>query len=666
MSHFNDRQTKDFLPINFEQELNRAQYAAVTAAPGPSLVLAGAGSGKTRTLTYRVAYLLSQGIPAYQILLLTFTNKSAKEMLERVEALTGINQRQLWGGTFHSIAQRILRLHGEAIGLKHGYTILDESEAEALLKNALHHVDSQFIKVKHHPKPKVVHHLISYARNTCRTVFEEAQERYPCLPEVTQKIADSYTVYQETKLAQQVVDYDDLLEYLLKLLREHPEIAAQYQERFKHILVDEFQDTNRLQSEIVDLLGVHHQIMAVGDDAQCIYTWRGANFDNIMQFTERHPGAAIYKIETNYRSSPQILEFANAVLNAQAATAAGYSKELRAVCPDGEKPYFTPVMDARNQAHFIIQQINTLLNAGHKLSEIAVLYRAHYQAMDLQMELTRCGIEYQITSGIRFFEQAHIRDFSAQLRFASNPADVSAFVRFTCLLPKVGPKTAERIHAFTKQLAEKQTKDFFEVLNSAEVLKKVPNDAKQQWPSLAATIREIALALTIETPAKVVQIGLNGWYSDWIQEIYPNWLERSDDLQSLISFASRFDTLQELLAQLVLLAAETHERGTEMSPNCLRLTTIHQAKGLEFPIVFVIGLAEGLFPLRRIIDQGNLDEERRLFYVAVTRAMQQLYLTYPMLNQQGNTTMRLSPSRFIREIDASRYETLRAAPMRSW
>lgn len=666
MSHFNDRPTKDFLPINFEQELNRAQYAAVTAAPGPSLVLAGAGSGKTRTLTYRVAYLLSQGIPAYQILLLTFTNKSAKEMLERVEALTGINQRQLWGGTFHSIAQRILRLHGEAIGLKRAYTILDESEAEALLKNALDHVDSQFIKIKHNPKPKVVHHLISYARNTCRTVFEEAEERYPCLPEVAQKIADSYTVYQETKLAQQVVDYDDLLEYLLKLLREHPEIAAQYQERFKHILVDEFQDTNRLQSEIVDLLGVHHQIMAVGDDAQCIYTWRGANFDNIMRFTERHPGAAIYKIETNYRSSPQILEFANAVLKAQAATGTGYSKELRAVCPDGEKPFFTPVMDARNQAHFIIQQINALLHTGHKLSEIAVLYRAHYQAMDLQMELTRCGMEYQITSGIRFFEQAHIRDFSAQLRFAANPADVSAFVRFTCLLPKVGPKTAERIYALTKQLAEKQTKDFFEVLNSAEVLKKVPNDAKQQWPSLAATIREIALALTTETPAKVIQIGLNGWYSDLIQEIYPNWLERSDDLQSLISFASRFDTIQELLAQLVLLAAETHERGTEMSPNCLRLTTIHQAKGLEFPIVFVIGLAEGLFPLRRTIDQGDLEEERRLFYVAVTRAMQQLYLTYPMLNQQGNTTMRLSPSRFIREIDASRYETLRAAPMRSW
>lgn len=666
MSHFNDSQFKTFAPIDFKQELNDAQYAAVTAEPGPALVLAGAGSGKTRTLTYRVAYLLHQGIPAYQILLLTFTNKSAKEMLERVEALTGVKKHQLWGGTFHSIAQRILRVYGEAVGLKRNYTIIDESEAETLLKNAINRVDPQFIKVKNNPKPKVVHHIISYARNTCRSVLEEAEDRYPFLPEIAQKIADIYTVYHETKLAHQVVDYDDLLEYLLKLLREHPQVAAQYQERFKHILVDEFQDTNRLQSEIVDLLGVDHQIMAVGDDAQCIYTWRGANFDNIMHFTERHPGAKVYKIETNYRSSPQILHFANAVLASQAAAGTGYSKELHAIRPDGEKPYFTPVMDARNQAHFIIQRIHALLNAGRKLSDIAVLYRAHYQAMDLQMELTRCGIDYQITSGVRFFEQAHIRDFSAQLRFACNPADVSAFARFTCLLPKVGPKTAERIHAFTKQLAEKQTKDFFDVLNSADVLKKVPKDAKQEWPSLAATIREIAVALPLKKPDEIIQIGLDGWYSDFIREIYPNWLERADDLQSLVSFAGRFDTMQELLAQLVLLASETNEHETEAPLDCLRLTTIHQAKGLEFPVVFVIGLAEGLFPLKRTIDQGDLEEERRLFYVAVTRSMQELYLTYPMLNQQGNTAMRLSPSRFIREIDVSRYETLRAAPMRSW
>ena len=665
MTDFYNTESSPFAPIDFRTELNDEQYNAVTAEPGPALVLAGAGSGKTRTLTYRVAYLLHQDIKPYEILLLTFTNKSAKEMLERVEALTGVKKHQLWGGTFHSIAQRILRVHGESVGLRRNYTILDESEAESLLKNAIQSVDPKFIKGKNNPKPKVVHNMISYARNTCRSVFEEAEEHYPFLEGMARKIADIYEVYKKTKLEQQVVDYDDLLEYLLKLLREHPEIAVYYQERFKHILVDEFQDTNRLQSEIVDILGVHHQIMAVGDDAQCIYTWRGADFDNIMRFTERHPGATVHKIETNYRSSPQILEFANAVLANQPA-GMGYSKELRAVRPDGEKPYFTPVMDARNQANFIIQRIEGLIDEGRDLAEIAILYRAHYQAMDLQMELTRRGIDYQITSGVRFFEQAHIRDFTAQLRFASNPADVSAFARFTCLLPKVGPKTAERIHAFTKQLAEKEEKNFCDVLTSEAVLKKVPNDAKEEWPSLAETIREISVALTDESPDAIVQLALDGWYSSYIREIYPNWTERADDLQSLISFANRFDTMEELLAQLVLLASESNERDSDESHNCLRLTTIHQAKGLEFPIVFVIGLADGLFPLKRTIDDGDLEEERRLFYVAVTRAMEELYLSYPMLNQHGQTVMRLNPSRFVQEIDTSRYETLRVAPTRNW
>ena len=651
----------NFAPIDFRAELNDEQYTAVTAEPGPALVLAGAGSGKTRTLTYRVAYLLHQGVQPYEILLLTFTNKSANEMLERVEQLTGIGKRQLWGGTFHSIAQRILRIHGEAIGLSRNYTILDESEAESLLKNAINQVDPTFIKGKDNPKPKVVHNLISYARNTCRSVLAEAKARYSLLQNLPQKIEDVYTVYQKTKLEQQVVDYDDLLELLLRLLRENPEIAAQYQERFKHILVDEFQDTNQLQSNIVDLIGSHHQVMAVGDDAQCIYTWRGANFDNIMQFTERHPGAKLHKIETNYRSSPQILEFANAVLAAQ-PLGKGYSKLLRAVRPENHKPYFTPVMDARNQANFIIQRIEQLLDEGRMLADIAILYRAHYQAMDLQMELTRRGIDYQITSGVRFFEQAHIKDFTAQLRFASNPADVSSFLRFTTLLPKVGPKTAERIHAFTKDLARTQELNFCDALASEEVLKKVPNDAREEWPALAETLRELSAALTSETPEAIVQAGLEGWYGSFIREIYPNWVERADDLQSLIDFASRFDTMEELLAQFVLLASETNDRSPDSTNDFLRLTTVHQAKGLEFPVVFIIGLADGLFPLKRTIDDGNLEEERRLFYVAVTRAMEELYLSYPMLNQQGSTVMRMNPSRFLREIDTAHYQTLRAAP----
>ncbi len=663
--YFNDLSTGAFAPIDFKAELNDEQYAAVTAEAGPALILAGAGSGKTRTLTYRVAYLLAQGVQPYQILLLTFTNKSAREMLERVEDLTGIGKRQLWGGTFHSIAQRILRVHGESIGLKRNYTILDESEAEALLKNAINTVDPKFLKLKDNPKIKVIHNYISFARNTCVSVLEHVKDLFYHHPDMPEKISSFHKAYQKSKLEQNVVDYDDLLEHLLKLLREQPEIAEQYQNRFKHILVDEFQDTNRLQSEIVDCLGINHQIMAVGDDAQCIYTWRGADFDNIMRFSDRHEGAEIHKIETNYRSSPQILEFANSVLNAQ-PSGKGFSKELKAVRPDGEKPYFVPVMDARGQASFIIQRIEALVDEGRDLSDIAILYRAHFQAMDLQMELTRQNIDYQITSGVRFFEQAHIKDFTAQLRFASNPSDVSAFARFTCLLPKVGPKTAERLHAFTKKLAEKEEKNFCDVITSDAVLKKVPADAKSEWPSLAATLQEVSKAYTEDSPEAIVQLALDGWYSSFIREIYPNWIERADDLQSLVAFASRYETMEELLAQLVLLASESNERSPEEQKNCLRLTTIHQAKGLEFPVVFVIGLADGLFPLKRTIDSGDLEEERRLFYVAVTRAMEELYLSYPMLNQQGGGVMRLNPSRFIQEIDPSRYETLRIAPTRRW
>lgn len=654
-----------FPPIDFRNELNDEQFAAVTAKPGPALVLAGAGSGKTRTLTYRVAYLLWKGVQPHEILLLTFTNKASKEMLVRVENLTGISRHQLWGGTFHSIAQRILRKHGDLIGLKRHYTILDEGEAETVLKNVIQVIDPKFIKSKNYPKPKVIANLISYARNTCCLPRDQAAESYPLLEDMAEKIDLFYQGYQKIKMEQQVVDYDDLLIYLIRLLKEQPQIRQLYENRFKHILVDEFQDTNRLQSDIVDQLAGHHQVMAVGDDAQCIYTWRGANFDNILRFEERHPNAKIHKIEMNYRSSPEILSLANAVLSAQ-PTSLAYTKKLKPVKPSGEYPYFVPVMDNRAQAHFIIDRIEGLLDEGRDLSDIAVLYRAHFQAMDLQMELTRLNIDYQITSGVRFFEQAHIKDFTAQLRFASNPADISAFTRFVCLLPKIGPKTAERIHKFIRESAEKLEKNFCDVLTEEVILRKVPNDAKEEWPSLAETIKELSAALSNTPPNELIQLALDGWYCSYIREIYNNWLDRVDDLQSLVSFASRYDTMEELLAQLVLLASETNERSSEDVKNCLRLTTIHQAKGLEFPVVFIIGLADGTFPLKRSIESGDLEEERRLFYVAVTRSMEELYMSYPMLNQQGNQVMRLNPSRFIQEVDSSKYETLKITPSRGY
>lgn len=317
-------------PIDFESALNPDQYAAVCAPLGPSLVLAGAGSGKTRTLTYRVAWLLTQGgLRPWELLLLTFTNKAAREMLERVEELTGCQRREFWGGTFHHIGQKFLRRHGERVGLSPSYTILDESDAQSLFDEVIKQTDPVFAKNKEHPKARVILDVLSYARNTCRPLGKVIEEKYPHLSSIEDEILRFSEVYAKRKLEQQVADYDDLLELWLRLLKENEDLAAHYQKFFRYILVDEFQDTNRLQSQIIDLLAADHRIMAVGDDAQCIYTWRGAEFANIMDFSARHPGTHVYKIETNYRSTPEILALANDILRNQ-PSGVGFRKELRA------------------------------------------------------------------------------------------------------------------------------------------------------------------------------------------------------------------------------------------------------------------------------------------------------------------------------------------------
>lgn len=644
--------------IDFKADLNDEQYRAVTSPLEPALVLAGAGSGKTRTLTYRVAWLLTQGVKPWEILLLTFTNKAAKEMLHRVEELTGVPAHQFWGGTFHHVGQRILRVYGDRIGLAKNFNILDAGEADSLLNEVVRDKDPYFLKNKENPKVRVVGDIISYARNTCRSIGDVIEEQYPYFQHLIELILSFYGEYQSRKLKQQVLDYDDLLECLLKLLRENKDVAESYQSRFKGILVDEYQDTNKLQSSIIDLLGVNHQIMAVGDDAQCIYTWRGADFENIMSFSQRHPGTNIYKIETNYRSTPDILEFANSVLEGQPKTQ-GYSKKLKAVRARRKKPYFVTTMDTRHQAQFVLKRIQGVLQEGYKLSDIAVLYRAHFHAMDLQMELSKQQIAYQITSGVRFFEQAHVRDFVAQLRFASNPLDIGAFSRVICLLPKVGEKTAERILQIAQEIAQKENITIFKALEKEAVTKKVPEVAREGWTDFVYTLQDLAEGIDTLKPAECIKLAVDGWYGDYLKTLYTNWRSRQDDLESLEGFAARYETMPELLAQLVLLNSETSDRSVEIGENSIRLTTIHQAKGLEFPIVFIIGAAEMLFPLKRAIEEDNIDEERRLFYVAVTRAKDELYISYPKVTMQGGPPTLLKPSRFVSEVDAERYEVLR-------
>ena len=648
--------------IDFRAELNDDQYAAVTAPEGPALVLAGAGSGKTRTLTYRVAYLIEKGVPPEEILLLTFTNKAAREMLERVEQLTGVGSHQFFGGTFHHVGGQVLRSFGDCVGLPRHYNILDDGDSDSLLGEVIRDFDPDYLKKKDNPKPKPLKSLLSYARNIMRPIEEIARGRYPSNKDVVEHLPHFAEEYRETKLKRGLADYDDLLVLWLQVMETNEDAAAYYQNRFRHVLVDEYQDVNVLQARIIDSIATRHQVMAVGDDAQCIYTWRGADLDQILDFPERHPGATIYKIETNYRSSPEILTLANGILDARSDERA-YSKTLKPSRPRNRKPVFVPALDTYQQADYVLERIKRLQEEGARPDDMAILYRSHFHAMDIQMELSRRGIPFVITSGVRFFEQAHIKDLVAQLRFLSNPRDLPAFQRFAQLLPKVGEKTASKLHKLAEAAAKKENLRVVNALAHETVYKKVPADAREDWDALVETLLEVEKAAKNSPPAKVVELAKDGWYYDHLVNTYDNWSRREEDLASLVEFASRYEDLSEMLAQLVLLSSESGDRVKKPGERCLRLSTIHQAKGLEFPYVFVIGLADGLFPTRRAIDgEADMEEERRLFYVAATRAEKELYLTFPMLSNQKGAPVRLQLSRFIKELPETRYEVEKPTP----
>ena len=659
---------RDAVPlIDFRAQLNDEQFNAVTAEPGPLLVLAGAGSGKTRTLTYRVAYLLSQGVKPSEILLLTFTNKAAKEMLHRVQDLTGIEPGRFWGGTFHSIGHRALRIYGESLELPRNFTILDADESESLLKQVVEVEDKLFFKDKTNPRPGPLFNVISLARNTQAAFDVTVEKNFAQYSEIKHVFAPFASAYAKKKREQNVVDYDDLLELWLALLTKVPEVAAYFAHRFRHVLVDEYQDTNTIQAQIVDLLGAHHRIMAVGDDAQGIYSWRGANFDNIMTFPDRHPGTVIHRIETNYRSTPQILALANGVLLAQ-PKGRHFDKELRAHRANASKPFVMQAMDDREQAEFIIKRIRSLIeDDGVSANEIAILYRSHFLALETQLALSKAGIAYTITSGVKFFERQHVRDLVALITFVFNPANASAWGRIAILLPKIGEKGAVKIYDAALDHARLMKKDFIDALATDDVKSKVPKDAKEEWDSFCASLAEVADYMRNDKPAKAVEIAIDGWYGDYLRGAFADYIDRLDELKAMVGFAQRFDAMQDLLAQIVLLNGETSDRQVDPDTEAIKLTTVHQAKGLEYDVVFIIGLADGQFPGRRSIEAGDVEEERRLFYVAVTRARNELYLCYPRVaSRAGPGGMLLSPSRFLTEIDASLYEPLKIKRSYGW
>ena len=577
-------------------------------------------------------------------------------MLQRVEELTGVGSHRFLGGTFHHVGGQILRLFGDSIGLKRNFTILDDGDSDSLLSEIIRDLDPDFFKSKENPKAKPIKGIISYARNVMVPVEDVAKGRYPSNTELLSKI-DAFTVeYQKEKINRGLADYDDLLVLWLKVLEENKEAAEYYQNRFSHILVDEYQDVNSLQSRIVDKIGSNHQIMAVGDDAQCIYTWRGADIDQILGFPQRHQGTKIFKIETNYRSSPEILKFANGILENR-KTNENFTKTLKPSKPHQDLPIVVPTIDTYQQANFILSKIEQLLDNGTSYNEIAILYRAHYHAMELQIELSRRDIPFVITSGLRFFEQAHVKDLVAQLRFVVNPKDVTAFQRFACLLPKIGEKTASKLLSLSERVSNEKKINIFKAFTEIDVLNKIPKDAKEDWVGLAETLQSVHQLAAKAIPSKVVDEAINGWYHEYLHTTYENWPRREEDLESLVDFASKYENLAEMLTQLILLSSESGDRVVRPGESCLRLSTIHQSKGLEYPHVFIIGLADGLFPNKRAIDgEGDLEEERRLFYVASTRAERSLHLIYPMLSSQNGTQIRLMQSRFLKELPQTGYE----------
>src|SRR5437588_586897 len=567
--------------IDYAAELNEQQLAAVTAPPGPLLVIAGAGSGKTRTLTYRVAYLLENGIDPRNILLLTFTNKAARQMLDRVANLLPVDASGLWGGTFHSVGNRMLRRHGSALGYPRGFTIMDREDQKDLINTVVASagIDPKEIRF---PKGDDLLEIFSFVVNTETPMEELLAEKFPYFLPLLDKIKDVHARYEKKKKATNSMDFDDLLEKTLLMLRHHEGIGAFYRRQFQFILVDEYQDTNKIQADLIDTLARDHRnVMVVGDDAQSIYSWRGANFKNI-----------------------------------------------------------------------------------------AVLYRAHYHAIELQLELSRRGIPYQITSCTRSFEQAHINYVTPFLRFAASPRDEVAFKRMVKLLPGISNRSADNLsNAWGKSIgAVAAVADRGPVATSAPtgvsdpgynfgehlLGMKVGARSKKSWEQLAHTLDEIAPTGQPNAPSEMIMSVVEAIYDDYAKLNFTNYELRREDLNQLAAFARQFKDVHEFLSQLALISNVDAEAAPYQTSDkeAVKLSSVHQAKGLEFHTVFIIWLTDGMFPSARSLDTRDaLEEERRLFYVAITRARDELYLTFPHMRLSGGYgDVFQRPSRFLKEI----------------
>ncbi len=652
MKKYQLKTTSSFKPsLDYTAHLNAEQLAAVTSGDGAALVIAGAGSGKTRVVTYRVAYLIDKGIDPSRIMLLTFTNKAAREMLHRVEHLIRGESRRVWGGTFHHIGNMVLRKYGSAIDLNSNFTILDREDSKALIESCV--AELKLRKDKMFPKGNVLMDAISHSVGTERTVTDEISENHSHLMIYAEEIELVKARYDARKREMILVDFDDLLFLWKRILIDVPEIREKLSQRFLHVLVDEYQDTNKIQAEIVDLMAMSHKnLMVVGDDSQAIYSFRGACFDNIIEFPERYPDTTVFKLTTNYRSTDEILYAANESI---AHNSRQFPKELHSTNRTGPSPALVPLKNLSQQAEFICQRILDLIDEGVPIQEIAILYRSHYQSMDLQMELTRRRIPYEVRSGLRFFEQAHIKDIVSYLRAILNPLDEISWTRVLKLTPGIGNVTARNIW---KAISE--TEHPIVTVMSEEILKKLPKRGRENWQMFQAHMEGMDEDNVLNNPAESIRQIMKNGYDAYLQGHFENYEDRKEDIEQLSNYSNNFNSTREFLSDLALLSNVQSEDIIEPDEKgeTIVLSTIHRAKGLEWSRVFIIGLADGSMPSARSMgDLEKEEEERRVFYVALTRAKDELYLCYPIMDSRwydGAIVKR--PSIFIQELQEDSYE----------
>jgi len=632
-------------PPSLKDQLNDSQYQAVTSTDGPILVIAGAGSGKTRTLVYRVAHLINSGVDPDSILLLTFTRKASQEMLWRAGRILNDSCSRVTGGTFHGVANMLLRRYGSHLGFGTGFTIIDRADAEGIINLLKSSLELSGPK-KQFPSKRALINMISGSVNKAIDLEDLIFEQYSHLSEFADDILLLQKHYKIFKFDHGLMDYDDLLVNWQRLLEEVPEVRQEISNRYQYIMVDEYQDTNLIQADIVRLAAyAHDNVMVVGDDSQSIYSFRGADFYNIMRFPEIFPRTRIIKLEENYRSTQPILSLTNDIIRSAAEK---YTKTLFTSIAGERKPYLYGGRDERSEADFVVKKILELQAEGIDLNNIAVLFRSGFHSFKLELELGSHSIQFEKRGGLKLTEAAHMKDVLAVLRLLVNPLDNLSWNRLLLSIDKVGPKTAQKITA-----AISAADDPFGALASYP--------AGKTWkPGIAGLAKLFAkLRSSGEKPGGLCEMILT-WYQPVFERLYADdYPKRQKDLDQLKTIIESYDDLQSFLDDATLDPPETDQQAYGNDIDTLVLSTIHSAKGLEWEAVIVIGLADGRFPHASAFPGESWEEERRLLYVAATRAKQHLYLTYPReLMTPDRKFKRVGMSPFLVELSPGTYERL--------